>query len=342
MPVTQSIYVLRAATALALGFAGCGWDAGASRAEDYFKGKTISLYAGRPPGGGVDSEMRIIAQFLGEHIPGRPKILPQNMPGAGGIALGNFLYNVAPKDALALGVPGRTSFLLAPVIGNANARYTLQGFTWIGSAARSNFILWIRKGANIGSLDELRKTTKTLVIGGSGRGNADTIVPELLVKYEKFPFKVVRGYPGTAEQILALERGEIDGMFTERASFRTDPVASGLAVPIFQTFPNEPSIPLSENILRDPKGKAVLRLFEVPLHVGLAVVAPPGLNNENVQILRDAYLATVTSKEYYTEATKRGFEVGSPNVGSALADYLDKNLSSVPADVIKEFRTYTE
>src|SRR5258708_5113370 len=301
----NSSRAVQAVMAALVGFA--SWGSGPAAADDFYKGKVISLFAGRPPGGGVDSEMRIVAQFLGSHIPGRPKLLPQNMPGAGGIALGNHLYNVAAHDGLTLGVPGRTAFLLAPVVGNANARYNLLKFTWIGSAASSNFILWIRKGANIASLDALRKSTTTLVIGGSGSGNADTVVPELLVKYEKFPFKVIRGYPGTAEQILAMERGEIDGMFTERASFRNDPVSSGLAVAIFQTFPIEPNLPLSEDIVGDPKGKAVLRLFSVPLRVGLAVVAPPGLSKENAQILRDAYLATITSREYRDETAKRGF-----------------------------------
>jgi hypothetical protein len=341
MPMTQASRTLQTALAVLVGGA-CVAATHVAAADDFFKGKTVSLFAGRPPGGGVDSEMRIVGQFLGAHIPGNPKILPQNMPGAGGIALGNHLYNVAAHDGLTLGVPGRTAFLLAPVVGNANARYNLLKFTWIGSASSSNFILWLRKGAGIGSLDELRRSTKTLVIGGSGSGNADTGVPELLVKYEKFPFKVIRGYPGTSEQILAMERGEIDGMFTERASFRADPVASGLAVPIFQTFPIEPGLPLSEDIVSDPKGKAVLRLFGVPLRVGLAVVAPPGIKPDTTKTLRDAYLATITSKAYRDEAAKRGFDTVKPNPGEELASFLDKSLSSVPPDVIAEFRTYTE
>jgi hypothetical protein len=339
--MTNANRAAQAALAAVFGIA-CAVATPAAAADDFFKGKTVSLFAGRPPGGGVDSEMRIVGQFLGAHIPGNPRVLPQNMPGAGGIALGNHLYNVAAHDGLTLGVPGRTAFLLAPVVGNANARYNLLKFTWIGSASSSNFILWMRKGAGINSLDELRKTTKTLVIGGSGSGNADTVVPELLVKYEKFPFKVIRGYPGTSEQILAMERGEIDGMFTERASFRSDPMASGLAVAIFQTFPIEPNLPLSEDIVSDAKGKAVLRLFGVPLRVGLAVVAPPGLNPATTKTLRDAYLATITSKEYRDEAGKRGFDTVKPNPGEELANFLDKSLSSVPPDVIAEFRTYTE
>jgi hypothetical protein len=162
-----------------------------------------------------------------------------------------------------------------------------------------------------------------------------------MAKYEKFPFKVIRGYPGTAEQALALQSGEIDGMFTERASFSSDPVASGVAVPIFQTFPIEPNVPLSSDVATDPREKALLALFLVPLHVGLAVVAPPGVDPQRAGILRDAYLKTVTSPAYIAQATKRGFDVGHPNLGNELGEYLKASLSAVPPDVIAEFRQYT-
>jgi len=312
------------------------------RAQDYYRGKTITMFAGRPPGGGVDAEMRLIAQFLAAHIPGRPAIVPKNLPGAGGVALGNHLHGVAAPDGLTLGVPGRTAFLLAPAVGNPNARYDLQRLTWIGSPASSNFILWLRKGAGISTLAELRNSTKTLVIGGSSGGNSDTVVPELLLKYENLPFKVIRGYPGTAEQQLALARGEIDGMFTERASFRADPVTSGLAVPILQSFPLEPNLPVLEEIARHPMEKALFRLFGVPLRVGLALVAPPNLPADITRTLREAYLQTVSSKEYIAEAGKRGFEVGRPNRGEEIADTIAKNLSNIPADVSEEFRSYNQ
>jgi len=336
MRVKRSIPLFLAALLLAAG------QANGASAEDYYKGKIVTMFAGRPPGGGVDAEMRLIAQFLVAHIPGRPTIVPKNMPGAGGVALGNHLYGIAAPDGLTLGVPGRTAFVLAPAVGNPNARYDLQKLTWIGSPASSNFILWLRQGASVSTLQELRSSKKTLVIGGSSGGNSDTVVPELLLKYEKLPFKVVRGYPGTAEQALALARGEIDGMFTERASFRADPVATGLAVPIAQTFPLEPGLPVLEEIAQHPMEKALLRLFGVPLRVGLALVAPPGLPADLTRTLREAYLKTVTSEEYLVEATKRGFAVGRPNRGEEIADYIAKNLSSIPADVAEEFRSYNQ
>jgi hypothetical protein len=318
------------------------WFVPGAFAQDYYRGKTISLFAGRPPGGGVDSEMRLLAHHLAGHIPGKPAIVPKNMPGAGGVALGNHLFGVAAPDGLTLGVPGRTAFLLAPATGNPNARYHLQKLTYIGSAASSNFILWLRKGTNISTLEQLRNSKTTLVIGGSSGGNSDTVVPELLLKYQNLPFKVVRGYPGTAEQALALERGEIDGMFTERASFRADPVASSLAVPILQTFPMEPGLPLLDEIARHPTEKALYRLFEVPLRVGLALVAPPELPGDITRLLRAAYLDTVSSRDYITEATKRGFDAGRPNRGEDIADYISRSLTNVPADVITEFRSYAQ
>ncbi len=312
-----------------------------AQAQDFYAGKNVSIFAGRPPGGGVDSEMRLVAEFLGAQIPGHPRMIAQNMPGAGGVVLGNYLYNVAPKDGLTIAVPGRTAFLLSPVTRNENARYELPKFTWIGSAASSNFILWIRKSTGITTYAELKASKKTIVIGGSSGGNSDTVVPELLAKYEHLPFKVVKGYPGTAEQALALQSGEIEGMFTERASFSSDPQASGLAVPILQTFPLEPGIPLTMEIASDPREKAILALFEVPLHVGLALVAPPGLDPAKTKILREAYRKAVTSPDYIAQASKRGFSVGAPNSGEDLQAYVEKSLSNIPDSVIKEFQEYS-
>jgi tripartite-type tricarboxylate transporter receptor subunit TctC len=104
-------------------------------AQDYYRGKTITLFAGQPPGGGIDLEMRLVGQFYGKHIPGGPSIVPRNMQGAGGLILGNHLYSVAKPDGLTLGMPGRTGFVLAPIISAADTKYDLRKFTWIGSSA---------------------------------------------------------------------------------------------------------------------------------------------------------------------------------------------------------------
>ena len=111
--------------------------------QDYYRGKSITLFAGQPPGGGIDMEMRLVGQFYGRHIPGEPGIVPRNMPGAGGLILGNHLYSVARPDGLTLGMPGRSGFVLAPIISAADTKYDLRKFTWIGSSASSNLVLWM-------------------------------------------------------------------------------------------------------------------------------------------------------------------------------------------------------
>ena len=333
---------LKALTIGGIALLGAAMASPAAWAQDYYAGKTLSVYAGRPPGGGVDSEMRLVVQYLGGNIPGNPRVIALNMPGAGGVVLGNYLYNIAPKDGLSIGMAGRTAFLLTPVESNGNARYDLSKFTWIGSAASSNFILWMRKGSGITTLAELRASKKTLIIGGSGNGNSDTIIPEILAKYEHFPFKVIRGYPGTADEILAMQRGEIDGIYTSRGSFPSDPVAAGIAVPIFQTFPEEPGLPLIQDVATNPREKTLLGLFSVVLRVGLAMVAPPDIPPQEVQILRTAFMKTVSSPEYVAAAKKRGFDAGHPNSGPFIDAFLQKSFANIPPDIKAEFLTYAQ
>ena len=145
---------MRALAAVLIAAAGSGLQA--ASADDFYKGKTVTLFAGQPPGGGIDSEMRLVAQFLGRFIPGAPTIVARNMQGAGGLILGNHLYSVAKPDGLTLGMPGRSGFVLAPIISAADTKYDLRKFTWIGSSVSSNFVLWMRKQANIRSFDDLR------------------------------------------------------------------------------------------------------------------------------------------------------------------------------------------
>src|SRR5438093_1046975 len=203
-----------------------------ARAQDFYRGKSLTLFAGQPPGGGIDSEMRLVAQYFGRHIPGEPAIVPRNMPGAGGLILGNNLYSVAKPDGLTLGMPGRTGFVLAPIISAADTKYDLRRFTWIGSSASSNLVLWMRRQSNIKSFDDLRRANRQIIIAGSGSTTSNSIIPEVLAKYENMPVKVVRGYTGIIDAVLAVERGEADGVLCKRASIRPDMLSSGAVVPV--------------------------------------------------------------------------------------------------------------
>ena len=314
----------------------------AASAQDFYRGKTMTLLAGQPPGGGIDSEMRLVARFLGRFIPGEPSILPMNMQGAGGIVLGNHLYGVAKPDGLTLGMPGRTGFALAPVISAAETKYDLRRFTWIGSSASSNFVLWIRREANIRSFDDLRSAQRPIVIAGSGSTTANTIMPEVLARYEKLPLKVVRGYPGLGDAVLAVERGEADGVLCQKASLRGDMISSGAMVPIFQVMATEPGVALLDDIVTDRREKALLEMLSAPQRLGLPLIGPPCVPDDRTLILRRSYLDMVASADYQAEAMKRGLDLGQPNTGEELARFVAAKLVAFPAETIAEYRGYVD
>jgi tripartite-type tricarboxylate transporter receptor subunit TctC len=311
-------------------------------ADDFYRGKTLTLFAGQPPGGGIDTEMRLVARFLGRFIPGEPSVLPMNMQGAGGIILGNHLYSVAKPDGLTLGMPGRTGFALAPIISAADTKYDLKRFTWIGSSASSNFVLWMRRAAGIKSFADLRNAKRTIVIASSGSTTANSIMPEVLARYEKLPIKVVRGYPGINDAVLAVERGEADGVLCQKASVRPDVIAAGEVVPVFQVMPLEPGVPLLEESITDPNEKALLELLSAPQRIGLPVIGPPGILADLTALLRQSYLRMVASPDYLAEAMKRGLDLGRPNTGEELAAFAAERLTSFPAETIAEYRRFVD
>src|SRR5262249_23361026 len=305
-------------------------------------GKTVTLFAGQPPGGGIDHEMRLVARFLGRFIPGEPQIVPRNMQGAGGLILGNNLFSLAKPDGLTLGMPGRSGFVLAPIISAADTKYDLRRFTWIGSSASSNLVLWMRKQMNIKTFDDLRNAKRQIIMASSGSTTANSIMPEVLAKYEKLPFKVVRGYPGISDAVLAVERGEADGVMCQRASIRPDMLATGAVMPVFQLFQVEPNVPVLERLVSNPRERALLELLSAPQRLGLPVVAPPGVADDLTRVLRQSYLRMATSKTYTDEAVKRGFDVGRPNSGEEIAAYVAEKLMNFPIDTINEYKSYVE
>lgn len=317
----------------------------ATVAKDFYEGKSLTLFAGYPPGGGVDNEMRLIAQFFGKFIPGKPNIVAKNMPGAGGMLLGNYMFSKAAPDGLTLGMPGRSGFLLANSIGHKGAQYDLRKFTYVGSAVSTNSILWLRKSTNIRTLDELKKAKKEIVLGGLNSRSQNVVVPRVLNKYEGFPFRTVYGYPGFHAVLIALERGEVDGLFSHEGSIqgtRPDMIASGIVVPIFQTFPIEPNLPVMSSFVTDPRERDLLRLLNAPSRIGLPTLGPPGMNAEATKILRAAFQKMAADKTFRETADKRGMHVADPATGEELQAFIAENLVSVPEDVVKEYLSYTE
>ena len=307
--------------------------------EAYFKSRNISLVAGFTPGGGVDAEMRLIAQFLGRHIPGAPNISPSNMPGAGGILLGNHLYAIAKPDGFTMGMPGRSGFFLAAMVGDSNSRYDIAKFTWLGSAGANNLILWVRKGFGVRTYAELKRLNMLIVVGGLATSSSSVVVPLVLSKYDGAPLRIISGYTGLAEATLAMERGEIDAIYTHAGTFRPDRIASGEIVPVLQTLRTEPNLPSLEDI-KHPRARALIDLLTAPGRLGAPLIAPPGLPAEIAKTLRDAYVAMATSNDYTDEAARRGIDIGKPSHGAQLQSIIATSLGDIPKEIVEEYKGY--
>ena len=312
---------------------------------NFFSGKTILLYVGFPPGGGVDGEARIAARHLSRFIPGNPSVVVKNMPGAGGIVVGNHMYKGVEPDGLTLAMPGRSGFLLSNVVKDNNVTYDLAKFAYIGGAGSTNSILWLRKDSGITNIAQLKVAKTEIVLGAWSARSQNALVPKVLRHYEGWPFKVVHGYPGTNEVLFAIERREVVGLYSHQGSIqnlRPQMISDGQLIPIVQTFEELKNVPTLDSLITNPKEKAVLGLLSAPARIGLPLLAPPGIPADRLEVLRRSYALMVKDKEYIEEAEKRGLPVGEPIEGPELQKLVTHTLSSVPDDVLKDYLAFME
>jgi tripartite-type tricarboxylate transporter receptor subunit TctC len=314
-----------------------------THAQDFYAGRTLTVIAGFPPGGGVDGEMRILSKYLARYIPGKPAVVSRNMPGAGGIVLANHLYNTVTPDGLTLGMPGRSGFLLSNVVPQPGISYDLTRFAYVGSAGSAANALWLHRRTGVTSVADLRRAKTEIVIGALNARSENAIAPRVLASYEGWPLKVVTGYPGFNDVLIALERGEVDGLFSHEGSVansRPDLIASGAVRPLVQTFKVYPDVPLLADVVSDPNARALLGLVTTPSHIGLPLLGPPGIPKERLDALRASYSRLMDDKEYRAEADKRGLPVGRALSGDELHRLIVQSLSQVAPRVVKEYMAF--
>ena len=194
--------------ALALAMSGSGLALG-QPAPEFFKGKTISLLIGFGAGGEDDLWARTIARHLGNYIPGNPVIVPQNMPGSGGLLVADRLYNTAPKDGTVLGLINR-GIPFEPLLGGQGTQFDALKFNWLGSPGRDTTVCAARKDAAVKTPQDLY--SKELTVGGTGSGADTAVYPRFLAALLGMKFRLVMGYQGSHEVQLAMERNEVQGI----------------------------------------------------------------------------------------------------------------------------------
>jgi hypothetical protein len=169
-------------------------------------------------------------------------------------------------------------------------------------------------------------------------------VPRVLAASERWPLKVVTGYGGFHEVLIAIERGEVDGLFSHEGSIansRPDMLASGIVRPIVQSFDYAANLPVLADVVADANARALIGLVTTPSHIGLPLLGPPGIPAERLEVLRRSYARLMEDAEYRAEADKRGLPVGRAVGGAELAQLIAQRLSGVPVPVVKDYLAFT-
>ena len=293
--------------------AGFGRIADAQVLENSLQGKTITVYVGAPPGGGYDLYGRLVAQFIGKHIPGQPNVIAANKPGASGFVMSQWLYNVAPKDGTALGtVPQNAPTEQA--LGNKAAQFESDKFVWIGRVNSNVPVQYVWHTAAVRSIADMRTTQ--IVAGADSATSTQAVNPKLLNLLAGTKFKIVTGYTGGSEVRLAIERGEVQSGVAPLSLFRSelaDWLKDGKVRLLVQYGPDRhpdfPDVPSSVELGDTEETKQLLRFFVSDSAIGRAIAAPPGLSVERTAMLRQAFDAMIADANFVAETAKRQIEV---------------------------------
>jgi len=296
----------------------------AQTVADFYRGKSIELDINTSVGGGYDLYARMVARHMGKHIPGNPTILPKNMEGGGGMRLANWLYNVASKDGTVLGALARAT-ASEPLLGNKSAQYDGTKFNYLGSANDevSVCVAWYTSGVK--TFEDARQMQ--LVVGSTGVADDTYQYPALLNHIFGAKFKMIPGYPGGNEINLAMERGEVQSRCSipwstvkaTRRSWIDENKVSLLMQYSLGKHADLPNVPLVMDLAETDEQRTILKLIFGRQVMGRPFAAPPGVREDRVDALRDAFMETMADKEFLAEAEKAKIEI-TPVSGERIKD----------------------
>ncbi len=304
--------------------------------EDFYRGKTLMLVISYSVGGGYDLYARVLAKYLGKYIPGHPTIVPENMPGAGGLRASNYLYTAAPKDGSVIGTFSRSIPTMPLVTPNLN--FDGRKFGWIGSMSSDTSMCLTGSKSPVKTWHDM--LTMPVVMGGQFAAADSDIYARLYDNVLGAKIKLVSGYPGTNDITLAMERGEVDGIcglswgtikvaHPEWVSGRT---VNFLLQAALQKDPELTEVPLALDVIDDPEKKQILYLHFAPQAIGRPFAAPPGIPADRLAALVTAFDAAMKDPELLAEAASEKMDI-KPMNGHEV-DALIAKLYALPPGVI--------
>lgn len=312
---------------------------------EFYKGKTISMIVGYPPGGGYDIYARVIANYYGKHIPGAPTVIVKNRPGAASLVSVNELYSATPKDGLTIATFAR-SVAMDRLLGRQGTNFEPMELNWIGSANNEISICTVWHSVGIKDVKDL--LTKEIVFGANAAGSESDSYPMILRNLFGANVRTVTGYPGANDLMLAMERGETQGRcgytWSAAQATRADWLRDGKLTVALQfateKHPDLPNVPTVMELARTDKERNALELILAGQAMGRPFAAPPGVPADRVAALRRAFDATMQDPAFVADAEKQKLEL-QPVTGETIQALVMKMFTAAP-DVVEAARQAIE
>jgi tripartite-type tricarboxylate transporter receptor subunit TctC len=311
----------------------------ADSVADFYKGRNVDVYVGYSTGGGYDIYARMLARHMGRFIPGNPTLVPKNMEGAGSLRLANWLANAGPRDGSVFGTIGRgTAF--DPVLGQPGAQFVASNFSWLGSMNQEVSICASWHDSGVATFQDLQ--TKELLVGAVSNNDDTGQFARVMNTVLGTRMKIVAGYPGGNDVVLAMERGEVKGrcgwswssVLAAHMAWWKEKKINILVQLALDKHPDLPDVPLVTDLATNPAQRQMLRMIFARQVMGRPFVAPPGVPAERVAALRKAFMETLADKDFLADSAKARLEI-NPVAGDKVEE-LVKEIYATPPEVAKQ------
>lgn len=320
---------------------------GTDGVAQFYRDKTVTIIIGSTPGGGTDLYGRLLARHLGKYIPGNPRIVPQNLPGAGSIVATAHLYTAAPRDGTVFG-SALAGAILDPLMASGARKYEPVKFGFVGNANLETQVCVVRRDAQVKKFDDI--FSKELIVGGSGPGSALVLYPLFLKNIFGAKVKLVAGYPGSREILLAILKGEVQGTCGLNLSTAMAQFQNLLANPEVHVLVQEDvaphaalkkaGVPLAGTYLKNDSDRRVAEVFYVQSQINRVFFAPPDVPADRLAALRTAFMAAIADKDMQAEATKAKLELDATPGDKVQA--LVTKLYTTPPAIVERMKKATQ
>lgn len=331
--------LIACAAAVAVGVA--AGPAGAQSVTKVYKDRTVTILIGYGAGGTYGQTSLLLARHFGKKIPGKPTIIVQHMPGAGGLKMTNYAYNAAPQNGTYVMMPPEMS-VVSQLLRPKKIKFVTSKFTWLGRVFGANQVMMVRRDTGIKSLADLTK--REIVVASTGTGSPTFLVPKMMNALLGTRFKIVTGYRGSAKTTHSVEQGETFGMSNSWASWKknrgkwfdgTNKSYALILVQVgFEREPDLPNVPLLSELAKGADDKAVAAMLSTAAVIGRGLAFPPGVPKYLIEPVRAAFWATVTDPVFVADAKKRLLPV-TPLTGPAIQKVVNDALKMSPTAVAK-------